>query len=215
MPIDLEHLWVYRILSIDNLEADLTNGLYAKNTAPVNPDRVVIGNREIINERDNKPVKCYPLTVVNDYVPFYFSVRTPMFYNIHTGRGVPQRNQADIIYLCCKVVDLIKPNVQWCFTNGNAAKRITQFFSDFKDLDKVDWRSIASEDFRVNNADGDEDRIRKKHAEFLVKDHVPAKKITEIAVYNPLVKTKVEVILKKVKLAIEVKVTPKYYFPAR
>ncbi len=63
------------------------NGLYSKNSAPEDPGRVIIGNKEIIGERDTRIVKCYPETVVNDYVPFYFSVRTPMLFNIITGQG--------------------------------------------------------------------------------------------------------------------------------
>ena len=101
MPIDVNELWVFRIIPIQNLEADLRNGLYSKRNAPKNPGRIVMGNKEIIGERDSRIVKCYPDTVVNDYVPFYFSVRTPMLYNIITGQGVPRMEQRDIVYLCC------------------------------------------------------------------------------------------------------------------
>ncbi|MFM9837852.1 MAG: hypothetical protein ACKVOQ_06275 [Cyclobacteriaceae bacterium] len=48
MPVDIENLWVYRIIPIQNLEMDLKYGLFAKNNAPVDPNRVVIGNTEII-----------------------------------------------------------------------------------------------------------------------------------------------------------------------
>lgn len=160
----------------------------------------------------SRPVKCYPDTVVNDYVPFYFSVRTPMLYNIHTGMGVPQRHQREIVYLCCRVTELATDKFQWCFTNANAAEKITKFYSDLKHLDKLDWKSIKTTDFRLNNADGDEDRIRKKHAEFLVKDKVPPKKIGVIAVLNATVKEEVESIVSTCKLAVEVKVKSDFYF---
>ncbi|MFN7260901.1 MAG: DarT ssDNA thymidine ADP-ribosyltransferase family protein [Cyclobacteriaceae bacterium] len=100
----------------------------------------------------------------------------------------------------------------WCFTDGNAAKRITKFYNDLANLDQIDWPSIQSEDFRHINADGDEDRVRKKHAEFLVKDKVPHSKITGIAVVNANVKAKVEAIVSQCNLEIEVKVKPKFYF---
>lgn len=212
MPIEVDNLWVFRIIPIQNLERDLSNGLYSKNSAPSDPDRVIIGNKEIISERDTRIVKCYPGTVVNDYVPFYFSVRTPMLYNIVTGQGVPKVNQKDIVYLCCKMTDLTSLRKQWCFTDGNAAKKITRFYTDLIHLSKIDWTSINSEDFRHVNADGDEDRIRKKHAEFLVKDRVPKNKIGGIAVLNSQIKRDVESIVSKSRVEIEVKVKPNFYF---
>jgi hypothetical protein len=214
VPIDIDSLAVFRILPVDNLEDDLTNGLYSKLNAPKNPQRVVIGNDEIITERDKRIVKCYPDTVVNNYIPFYFSVRTPMLYNIVTGHGVPKKDQKDIIYLCTPILNLANNLYQWCFTNGNAAKKITRYYTDLQDLNKLDWKSIRTTDFRTSNADGDEDRIRKKHAEFLVKDHIITDEIHSIVVLNDSVKTHVEGIVDRVNAQINVVVNPnnKYYF---
>jgi hypothetical protein len=209
MPIDLDNLWVYRIIPIQNLEYILQDGLYCKNAHKKDTGFVTIGSKEIITERDNRIVACYPDSVVNDYVPFYFSVRTPMLYNIITGHGVPPRPQKDIIYLCFK---LAAENFQWCFTNGNAAKKITKFTNKLNLLGRLDWHSIQTEDFRDDNADGDEDRIRKKHSEFLVKNHVPLEYVEGIAVLDEKVKTEVETILEKFGIAIEVKIKTKYYF---
>lgn len=47
-------LLVFRIIPIENLPYDLEHGLFSKNSAPYNPGRSVIGNEEIINERDRK-----------------------------------------------------------------------------------------------------------------------------------------------------------------
>lgn len=212
MAIDLAEISVYRIIPIQNLEKDLTNGLYAKREAPQDPSRTIIGNKEIISARDQRQVKCYPDTMVNDYVPFYFSVRTPMLFNIVTGMGVPKCVQRDIIYLRCRLEDLANDEFQWCFTNGNAADKITKFYKDLGSIRHLDWRSIETTDFRVNNADGDEDRIRKKHAEFLVKGHVPKDRINGIAVLTAAVKNEVETIVSSCKLNIEVKVKPNFYF---
>ncbi len=73
------------------------------------------------------------------------------------------------------------------------------------DLKKIDWHSIETTDFRNNNSDGDEDRIRKKHAEFLVKDHVPKNKITGIAVLNPAIKEEVEAVVSNVNWQLKSK----------
>lgn len=212
MPIDAHNVWVFRIIPIENLETDLRNGLYAKNHAPLDPNRVNMANTEIINERNTRVVMCYPDTVVNDYVPFYFSVRTPMLLNIITGRGVPKREQRDIVYLCFKLMDLATPGHQWCFTDGNAAKSISRYYTNLNDLDNLDWRSITTNDFRANNADGDEDRIRKKHAEFLVKEHVPTTCVSGVAVLNPDVRRTVDTIIRNCNLTIETRVKTDFYF---
>ena len=191
----------------------LRDGLYCKNAGKKDKGFVTIGSQEIITQRDTRIVKCYPDTVVNDYVPFYFSVRTPMLYNIKTGHGVPATPQREIIYFCCKMSDLISDKFQWCYTNGNAAKAISKFFNNLNDIkNNLDWRSIETTDFRDDNDDGDEDRIRKKHAEFLVKDHVPIYYVKGIAVLDQTVKEQVEQKLKDLKITIEVKIKTNYYF---
>ena len=195
------------------MEYILRDGFYSKNAGKKDEGFVTIGSNEIITQRDTKIVKCYPDTVVNDYVPFYFSVRTPMLYNIVTGHGVPVRPQDEIVYLCCKLNELATEDFQWCYTNGNAAKAISKFFKKLNDIENnIDWRSIKTTDFRDENADGDEDRIRKKHAEFLVKDHVPLNFIKGIAVLNQTKKEQVEAILEALDLIIEVKIKTEYYF---
>lgn len=86
------------MIAVDNLQADLTNGLFAKLNAPFNINRVTIGNAEIINERDKRKVTCFPNCVVNNFVPFYFAVKTPMLFNIYTGHGTTKINQSKIVY---------------------------------------------------------------------------------------------------------------------
>ncbi len=212
MPIDIDKIWIFRIVPIQNLPYILSDGLHCKNANKKDRGFVTIGSKEIISQRDTRIVKCYPDTVVNDYVPFYFSVRTPMLYNIITGHGVPASPQKDIVYLCCKLSKLATNDFQWCFTDGNAAKKISKFSSDIQNLEKLDWRSIRTNDFRDDNADGDEDRVRKKHAEFLVKDHVPARYINGIAALNQEMKEQVEAILKNIDLTIDVKIKTEFYF---
>ncbi|MGB5927335.1 MAG: DarT ssDNA thymidine ADP-ribosyltransferase family protein, partial [Cyclobacteriaceae bacterium] len=81
---------------------------------------------------------------------------------------------------------------EWCFTDGNAAVFTTKYFNDLRDIDQLDWRSIRTHDFRIDNSDNDTDRGRKKHAEFLIKEHVPSAKIAGIVVLNDAVKRRVE-----------------------
>lgn len=215
MPRDVNTIPLFRIIPIKNLEGNLQNGLYCKNSIPENQNFVALGDTEIIAQRSRTPVKCYPEDVVNDYVPFYFSIRTPMLYNIITRRSGNYHLQEDIIYLCFKMTDLANENFKWCYTDGNAATKITKFYTDLNKIEtNIDWHSIGTTDFRDANADGDEDRVRKKHSEFLVKEHVPPELIKAIIVLNAEKKNEVETILDRMKMNIVVKVDPnkKYYF---
>lgn len=47
MAINPSEIWVFRMVQIHNLEFDLRNGLFSKNSAPTNIQRVVIGSEEI------------------------------------------------------------------------------------------------------------------------------------------------------------------------
>jgi hypothetical protein len=215
MALDINKLAIYRIMDIARVEDVLAHGFYCKLKYPVDKEYPTIGNKDIIDQRSRMPVKCFPGTVVNDYVPFYFSVRTPMLFNIKTGHGVPQRPQRDIVYMCYKVSDLATEEYQWCYTDGNAAKSITKFFTDLGQIEtNIDWRSIYTTDFRDNNSDGDEDRVRKKHAEFLVRNHVPSKLIRAIVVLNQDVANQVNAILANFDLNVKVAINPqnKFYF---
>jgi hypothetical protein len=143
--IKINEIHVFRFIHIDNLEFDLINGLFAKNhKMNQNFTRKLIANSEIIQRRDQAVVKCYPATVVNDYVPFYFSVRTPMLFNIKTGWGVPKQKQENIVYMVCKLSELATDGFQWCFTNGNAVVIATNFYSDLECLQLVNWKSIQT-----------------------------------------------------------------------
>lgn len=215
MSIDINKLWVFRIIPFENLEENLVHGLYCKHANKTSAKYLSIGSKEVIDRRSSVVVKCFPDTVVNDFVPFYFSVRTPMLYNIITGMGVVRQAQENIIYLCCKVIDLTTNGYKWCYTNGNAATAITKFYTDLSGIENnLDWHSIKTKDFRDENADGDEDRKRKKHSEFLVHNHVPANLIKSIVVINQEQKTRVEDLLTSLNLNIPVFINPqnKFYF---
>jgi len=137
-----DKLWVFRMVHYQNVPHILENGMHCRSASYQNPGYISIGSTEVISRRDMVRVKCNPDCVVNDYVPFYFGVRTPMLYRIHTGYGVPRQSQADIVYLCCKFDALVTSGLEWCFTDGNAASGITKFFTREDDYVTLDWTSI-------------------------------------------------------------------------
>ena len=89
MPINLppERGLLFRITHIANLPWLLANGLHCANSAVVDPGFVAIGNPELIGKRTHRMVPLHPSGTLADYVPFYFTPKSPMLLNIKTGRS--------------------------------------------------------------------------------------------------------------------------------
>jgi len=174
----------FRIIHRDNLVHVLQHGLVTKHHPLADPVFVSIGNPEIIDVRDTTAVKFAGYGNIGDYVPFYFTPRSIMLYNIITGYYAPkvlQRSKAEIVVIRCKI-DVLAKLPQWFFTNGQANDDETDHFNDIAMLDQIDWTSIQGSNFM--NSIEDYDRSRRYQAEFLVRDIVPVEFIESIIVYN-------------------------------
>ena len=57
------------------------------------------------------------------------SMVTVRAQNPNIGNITSIKVQNEIIYLCFKLTDLATREFQWCFTNANAAERITKFYN--------------------------------------------------------------------------------------
>jgi hypothetical protein len=203
---------VFRIVHIDNVEYLLTHGMFTKNHAQADPNYINIGDSGLIAQRNTYPVVINPPNgVLGEYVPFYFGPLSPMLLNIKTGhRGITERPQGDIVYIVCRVNTLVEQCDEWCFTDGHAKDRLTEFYNDLNDLSEVYWDTVSLrywhpiEDFL--------DRQVRKQAEFLVKHHVPVNCISSIVVLNQARKTFVEEITTRLELEIPVQVNPNNQF---
>ncbi len=78
---------VFRIVHSDNAGWILSNGMHCSTSGCLDPDYRPIGNPEIIERRRTREVPIPPGGTLSDYVPFYFTPFSPMFYNIVTGYG--------------------------------------------------------------------------------------------------------------------------------
>lgn len=195
------------MVHFDNLEYLLRNGMCTRNHKLADPNYINIGDNNLIRQRQIFPVKITPPGGnLGDYVPFYFGGRSPMLLNIKTGyRGIQQRSQADIVFVVCSIEYILKhcPD-KWCFTDGHAKNNFTVFFNSIDDLDKVDWNIVDMQYWK--NSEEDLDRMRKKEAEFLVKDYVPVSCIKELAVFDEQRKQEVEATVRQLGLDIPVKI---------
>ena len=88
--------WIFRITHIRNVSWILANGLHCRNSGRTDPEFVTIGMPDIIALRDTRTVPVPPHGTLSDYIPFYFTPKSPMLYNIVTGWGsIPQRSNSD------------------------------------------------------------------------------------------------------------------------
>lgn len=125
-----------------------------------------------------------------------------MLYKIKTGNGVRSYPQEDIIFICCKIGKIIDFTNEWCFTDGHAKSRITEFYNDLIYLSRIDWDTVNA--LHWNNTFEDMDRCRKKQAEFLVKDFLPVSCIGCLGVRNEERKVDVKLILESLNLNIPI-----------
>ena len=136
-----------------------------------------------------------------------------MLLNIKTGyRGVQQRSQSEIVYICLHIEDVINACSAWCFTDGHAKDRLTTYYNRIADLAHVDWTTVADRYWK--STEEDPDKMRRKQAEFLVKGHVPAECFSGVIVHDDTAATRVKSIEEKagVSLPIHVDRNHKYYY---
>lgn len=176
--------YCYRICHIRNLPHILASGLCTKHHPDADPDFIQIGNPGIIGVRDDTRVKLRGYGNIGDYVPFYFTPRSIMQYNIVTGYWepeVPKLHRQYLLVIQCRI-DVLSGLERYFFTDGQANAALTAHYDDLQYIGEVDWDSIQHGNF--SKAGGDYDRSRRYQAEFLVHHHVPVESINALFVYN-------------------------------
>ena len=136
-----------------------------------------------------------------------------MLLNIKTGsRGIKQFPQKDLVYVKCKISDIINHCPEWCFTDGHAKNHLTMFYNHIDNLAKLDW-NIISKQYWYNTED-DYDRMRRKQAEFLVKGHMPTNCICELIILTTKQVERVKAIQQQTgtNIPIYVDTERKYFF---
>jgi len=210
--INSQKLYCYRITHINNLSLLLQNGIVSKKHPNASAGYVNIGNNEIIDVRSKTLVGINNYGMIGDYVPFYFTPKSIMLYNIITGYWspvVPKRNRNEILVIRCLISDLANLP-QWFFTDGQANDMATQHYNNLAVLDNIDWLSIQTSNF--NKSNGDYDRLRRYQAEFLVHQQVPIGHIESLNVFDVQSELVVNNILAQNNINLAVNIKPQYFF---
>ena len=188
---------ILRLIHIDNLATCLARGgCHAPNHIPADgrPWRG-IHDVEVQQKRGRRPVPCGPGGCALDYVPFYFGYMSPMLLRLKTGNVAGYaEGQEPLAYLVSSAQAVRDSGTGFVFTDGHALAAYTDWYSDLRDLDAVDWDAVYKR-YWSGSAENDMDLPRKKQAEFLVFRFCDWSLIHEIAVIDANAKAAVDAIL--------------------
>jgi hypothetical protein len=185
-----------RLIHFATLPTLLARGaLHAPNSTPQDglPYRT-IHNEDVQKNRRATAIRVGLGGTCHDYVPFYFGPLSVMLLNLKTGRVAGyNEGQAPLIYLTTTVERLRKGGCSCVFSDGHGLARFTNWYEDAERLDLVDWK-LVGERYWADRPE-DNDRQRRKQAEFLVWQSVNWNLIDGIGVLNTRVKAEVEAML--------------------
>jgi len=160
--------------------------------------------------RAAKRVPCGPGGCLHDYVPFYFTKRSPMLYTINRGNVPCDGGQGALVHLVSTVQKVSKAGLGFAFSDGHGIMAYSNFYDDLARLDQLDWGVIASKNWADTTDDGD--RKRRKQAEFLVLDRLPLQLLSAVVVRTPERRDEVETLLTRHDLDLKVVVKPAWYY---
>lgn len=202
---------IFRITHVRNIPWILRKGLRCANGGNVDPLFVSIGNPDLIAKRRLRMVDIPPGGTLADYVPFYFTPRSPMLYNIKTGwGGVKQRPNEEIVILVSSLVTLNERGIPFVFSDRHAYLLQARFYSDLDDLGNLDFDSLQRSDF-VRSAEAPE-KFDRYQAEALVFGSLPLDALTGIACYTRDVKLELEAMASEAGVAPRIEVRDDWYF---
>lgn len=191
---EVDKICLYRITHIENIPHILQYGIVHNLSPDKNNNYISIGDRSLIDYRDSKKVYVGDISItLGDFIPFYFGIRMPMLYVIQRGGNFVERpRRADeIVYVAVSMNSIIKNDFTFYFSDGHATDYLTSFYdkNSINDISSIlDWNAIKA---KIWSGDGIETDVkRKKQAEFLVKEDVPASFIVGYVCYNDIAKSK-------------------------
>jgi hypothetical protein len=202
---------IFRITHIDNVEWDLEHGLQCRNSRDVNPSFREIGNVDLIAKRKNRVVPIPPGGTLSDYIPFYFTSRSPMLYNIKTGyNGIPKVPMEEIVIYAASLRQIAADGFGFVYTDRHAKLELAEFSSDLNDLNRIDWPILERSDFKHDPLDPG--KMERYQAEALIHHELPCGSLGAIVCRNAAAQDHVDRLAVEHGIAIQTHVKPGMYF---
>jgi hypothetical protein len=173
---------LFHITHWRNLGSILEHGILSYNhVVPMHLNYISIADKDIRLRRSRIRVCsiCGDRNA-NDYVPLFFSPRSPMLSLIKFQGPCAQD---EIAYICVDGAILAEDGVH--FSNGNVADDASTIYHDLNYLGMLDWDVIRARSWYREDEGDKELARRKKAAEVLVPDRVSPRWFRRIVVCNP------------------------------
>jgi len=176
IPEEHQHRYAYHFTSVENLDSILSNGMLSTSLKKSKSiSHTDISLKDIQNRRQDMLVPCLPPKKVHDFVPLYFSKRTPMLLSVLRTKNI---DQFYIIYFAVPISLIDRDDV--VFSDAAANTLIPpNFYSNPENLNKLDWKEIDSWDWNPPSP-----RKQKKMAEMLILDELKISDVSYIVVWN-------------------------------
>jgi len=156
---------------LDNIKSILELGILSHNIAHSKGVVNVDISMQQVNERRNR-IEPTLGGNIHDFAPLYINPKNPMLYYL-CANG--QRENLILLKVTPQI--LLADNV--AFSDGNAAVRTTNFYTNIDDFNKLNW-TIIKDNYWTNYPDGK----RIKCSEVLVQDKIPIYYVTNIFTYS-------------------------------
>lgn len=175
--------YAFRLVHIKNIPHILDVGFVLPTSPKASDGYIQIGDSVVISKRHSLPNSGN--LDLRQYIPFYLGPRSPMLYVIQRGyNGVTCFHPSELVYCIVRLSDIREQDIECMFTDGHAFSAITNYYTK-DDLVKID-DFVKREDVYAKfwNVEDDIDLKRRKEAELLIKNELPAKYIKGFVVYN-------------------------------
>ena len=208
--LDPDKALIFRITHRDNVAWVLDHGLHCETSSRRDPDHVDIGSAELIAKRRHRRVPVAPFGPLSDYVPFYFTPRSPMLLNILTGRSDVRRREArEIVVIVTSLTTIAASGSSFVYTDRHAYLETARFFNDLVHLNEIRWDILRASDYRRDP--DDPDKLQRYQAEALVHKTVRLDQLRGIACYDAETKAGLTRLLDDRGMTMPVFAQPRWY----
>jgi len=178
---------LYYFSRIENIKSIATEGIRCKNYVQKKNRYASFADEDVQERRSNKTLRTRGGKVrrVHDCVPLYMTSKTPAQYKVH--------EQEDSFFFLVLDSDIIlNKDVDFSFTDGNAACANTNFYSSLKDLEKLPYEAIKAKWWNEHT-----DGKRKKCSEVLIDNRIDFSLVKGIVVNNTRAYNEIKTILRR------------------
>ncbi|MBC8064916.1 MAG: DUF4433 domain-containing protein [Chlorobia bacterium] len=203
----------YHITRVENIQA-IWNASYLM----CDEDVLALMNRpfsfayqDIKDRRRLTPVPVGPQGTLSDYVPFYFTNRSPMLATVfYRDRENQTADQDQIIHLRIDVERVVAAGLPFAFSDGHGIMAVSKFYDCLDDLGNIDWETVDSRYW--HDTIEQPDRKRRKQAEFLIYKRLPLEYIQEIGTRTARIASDVQFALANERIQTPVRHRPEWYY---